>query len=286
MDTARAEALLRGLMGNRIRLEYRPGEETGRSRFGGRPLVPPGFDWPRFRGRDWSGEEFCQPLAFLMQIDLGEASPCDREGLLPKTGLLSFFYEVEHQPWGFDPADAGCARVHWFPAEAALGEAEFPAELPDYCRMPRMGLRMTAEGSLPDWDGLALHDPAGAVRRLLPEKGWNEYDEIRGRLVPAGLNQTQLLGYPDVVQNPMEGQCEMVSRGIYCGRPAALPAETEAEIQAASRDWRLLLQVGTVTDGGAFQLDFGDSGNLYFWIRRQDLAAGRFDRVWAVVQCC
>ncbi|MGH9314612.1 MAG: DUF1963 domain-containing protein [Vicinamibacterales bacterium] len=29
----------------------------------------------------------------------------------------------------------------------------------------------------------------------------------------------------------------------------------------------------------------GDLGNLYYWIRHEDLAAVRFDRSWAILQC-
>ena len=30
---------------------------------------------------------------------------------------------------------------------------------------------------------------------------------------------------------------------------------------------------------------FGDCGRVYFCIRKEDLAARRFDRVWLILQC-
>lgn len=30
---------------------------------------------------------------------------------------------------------------------------------------------------------------------------------------------------------------------------------------------------------------WGDVGRLYFWIKDADLAAGRWDEVWACLQC-
>lgn len=30
---------------------------------------------------------------------------------------------------------------------------------------------------------------------------------------------------------------------------------------------------------------WGDVGRLYYWIRREDLAQRRFDKVWLVLQC-
>ena len=40
----------------------------------------------------------------------------------------------------------------------------------------------------------------------------------------------------------------------------------------------------TVT-GDGFELMFGDCGRVYFCIRKEDLAARRFDRVWLILQC-
>jgi uncharacterized protein YwqG len=31
---------------------------------------------------------------------------------------------------------------------------------------------------------------------------------------------------------------------------------------------------------------WGDSGTIYYWIRRQDLHRARFDRAWMILQCC
>lgn len=50
-----------------------------------------------------------RPLAFLAQFNCAEIALLDRESLLPGTGLLSFFYELDSQCWGFDPKDKGCA---------------------------------------------------------------------------------------------------------------------------------------------------------------------------------
>lgn len=71
-----------------------------RSHTGGKPLLPASFEWPR-----WKGE----PLEHLAQIDLSEvhAAVANAPDWLPRTGLLTFFYEPEQSTWGFDPADKG-----------------------------------------------------------------------------------------------------------------------------------------------------------------------------------
>ena len=63
-----------------------------------------------------------RPLAFLAQFDCASLAPLDREGLLPKTGLLSFFYELGSQRWGYDPKDCDCRsafRFKGYPSDAA-----------------------------------------------------------------------------------------------------------------------------------------------------------------------
>ena len=46
-------------------------------------------------------------------------------------------------------------------------------------------------------------------------------------------------------------------------------------------EWTLLAQFGTLSD----ELMFGDCGCIYFYIRKDDLAAQRFDRVYLNLQC-
>ena len=89
----------------------------GRSRFGGRPDVGDDCEWPR-------REE--GPLAFLARIDLSDVPPPPRGetyGLpLPDAGLLQFYADADRQPWGFDPKDAGGARVIHVPDPVRTAE--------------------------------------------------------------------------------------------------------------------------------------------------------------------
>ncbi len=295
-ETAQSPALgeaLERLLKNRIRVEYHPVEEKlplGCSKFGGAPHLPEGFQWPWYHGEKlgYSGGEFVTtaadcPLSFLCQINLAEAAPLDRDGLLPKSGLLSFFYELDSQPWGYSPEHRGGARVYYFPEEASLAEAAFPAELEEDFHLPELALNLEAAPCLPDWSDLEILAPE------LPELLGGDYDRYDGLKKEMGCQSefaSHLLGYSDVIQNPMGPECERVARGYDCGHgPVGLSTEEEAEIAAAAGDWVLLFQMGTVDDGEDFELMFGDCGCVYFWIRRQDLAAGNFDRVWVILQC-
>jgi Domain of unknown function (DUF1963) len=59
--------------------------------------------------------------------------------------------------------------------------------------------------------------------------------------------------------------------------------ERRAFERAARDSWQLLLQVDSDDAAGMMWVD---SGMLYYWIRKDDLAARRFERVWCVMQYC
>lgn len=75
-------------------LERGQDTQIGESKLGGIPDLPLDFQWPTY---DRS------PIDFLLQVNVTQASALDETGLLPKSGLLSFFYDLKEQPWGFDP---------------------------------------------------------------------------------------------------------------------------------------------------------------------------------------
>ena len=73
-----------------------------------------------------------RPLAFLAQINLAEASQYDRTGLLPTSGVLSFFYETVSMEWGFEPEHKGYARVYYFPETEGLVPTQIPEETKEW----------------------------------------------------------------------------------------------------------------------------------------------------------
>ena len=55
-------------------------------------------------------------------------------------------------------------------------------------------------------------------------------------------------------------------------------------MRSAADRWVLLFQMGTVEDDET-ELMYGDCGLIYFWIRKEDLAARNFDNVRLILQC-
>lgn len=122
---------LKGLVRNAIRVQAQPLDTDppiGASRLGGRPDLPPDMAWPTGRA-DFSPptEEFRRDhpqqyhyyapadgvvsLPFVAQINLSEATEFDRDNMLPKEGLLLFFYDARGFPSDTDLSRRGCDEI-------------------------------------------------------------------------------------------------------------------------------------------------------------------------------
>ena len=88
---------------------------AGSSKLFGNPDVWNGFEWPYI---EENGEKY--DLTFMCQIDCAEAEGFDESGLLPKTGILYFFYDLDTMP---EAPDEKSSRVLWYNGElSALHE--------------------------------------------------------------------------------------------------------------------------------------------------------------------
>ncbi len=251
------------------------------SKLGGCPCVPENFVWPEYTGTAYDGVVKPRPLSFLAQISLKDVAALDTEGRLPATGMLSFFYELETMKWGFDPKDAGSARVFYFPEENALRPRALPEALDADYAIPELAVSFASHTSLPDFSS------APAACDTL---GWEAFEECSracGYEADGWGDVTKLLGYPDVIQGPMEEECESVTRGFYNGNPEAYAAIPQAElddIRKKAGEWTLLFQMGTLRTSD-MEFMFGDCGHIYFWIRKSELAQRNFENVWLILQC-
>ena len=107
---------------------------VGATKLGGRPDLPPGTAWPAHEAR---------PLAFLAQIRLADVAPFDDGGMLPRDGLLSFFFDFLYDPVG----SLAWAVLH-APEEAPLVRTELPEGVPDRWRAPAVAVVPEADATL------------------------------------------------------------------------------------------------------------------------------------------
>ena len=174
----------------------------GQSRIGGLPDVPRDFEWPRWLPSKVRNDKYGQswrpgraaPLGLIAQIDLRAIPRID--DALPSSGWLYFFYDRYCEPWGFDPADRGCCRILYADGDrSGLERGQLPSDadsehLAHACRVEA-------------WAELTLPDDLNGI-----EYGTSVYDAYRGLCKEltktGGLTHHHLLGYPQLIQNPME----------------------------------------------------------------------------------
>lgn len=271
---------------NSIRLNIRGAAEkrVGATKFGGRPDVPADFKWAYYEGEDYLDETpKNRPLSFIAQFDLSEIAKYDTDNLLPKTGLLSFFYECDTMRWGYDPKDKGCARVYYFEDVNALSPAEFPDDLEDDFRFPEIGITARSERSYQCYGDFI-------VQRDKMVQEWEQFEAAEkslGIYDETDPECSKLLGWANIIQGNMTRECELVARrGYYLGSSwdEVTPHDRQETEQWANRDWLLLFQLDSVNYYD-FRLMFGDCGRIYFYIHRDDLTARNFDNAWLILQC-
>lgn len=255
------------------------------SRLGGEPALPQSLDWPvRANGR---------PLSFLAQIALADV-PRLRNLSLPDQGWLWFFYDERGDtedggPWGYDPDDRDGHRVLFWQGSA---DNLVTRSRPPQGNVPAFqptSVRIEQGWSVPD---LAEPQMQNLNSRLEASDGgsyayFTDYSVFRDALAGSNVERPRhhLGGWPEIIQNPMQMECQYVTNGIYLGDSSGYDDPRTSALQEGIEDWVLLLQLDTDDEESGPGWMWGDCGMLYFWIRQQDLEARRFDRTWCILQC-
>lgn len=247
------------------------------SKIGGKPYLPSDFVWPVFTSKD---DNETRPLMFLCQINLSDIAQHDKDNLLPESGMLYFFYEYESFRWGFDPDDKGAAKVFYFENTDCFSLKAFPEDLDEGYQIPETAISFTTKNSYPGYEEFDCYSDVNCT--------WDDYDNLLEKLgMDFEAENHKLLGYADLIQSEMLTECERVTRGIYSGTVESYrntPDDEACDIYEKSKDWMLLLQLGTI-QSDSFELMFGDMGMLYFYIKKQDLLSKNFENTWFSLQC-
>lgn len=265
----------------RLRAQRADDLPLGASRIGGAPDVPRGFEWPSWVScrttftpnlESVEGAPEKIDLAFVAQLRLADLAPFEVASSLPRPGWLLFFFDADTQPWGFDPAHVGGARVLHVeaPVDALVRTPGGPSDMPSSsCRVDFQ----------PSWT-LPEEIPAA----ITVQGAKDAYVDVRMGLDGSDPDVVhRMLGQPDAIQGDMRLEAELVSNGLYCGDATGYSDPRRPSLEARKSDWQLLLQIDTDEAGPRWM--WGDCGRIYFWIRREDLRARRFDRVWTILQC-
>jgi hypothetical protein len=224
------------------------------SSLSGAALLDPALTWPQRDG---------QPLEFLAQLNLEEIP--NTAHARPARGLVSFFYDVANPPWG-DEANDHSGTVVLFTPDPATARAQLKPGSPPHAP-PRKPLAFTQAAAfcLREDQGDRLEDFIQKTDEATAEIV-SDMQMTLSEVNPGDGNR--VLSAPALIQGDMDD--DLASAAGFLG----LPRDTA---------WTMLLQLDSDRDLGWC---WGDAGSLYFWIPTDDLATGRFDRVWTILQCC
>ena len=120
-------------------------------------------------------------------------------------------------------------------------------------------------------------DRGGNAKGLIQDEDSDNYMEA------SSGSDNQILGYANCVQGTMELECQLVTNGLYCGDSTGYEDPRRKELEAGKNDWVLLLQIDSEEDKTGMM--WGDSGRIYFWIKKQDLLNKNFNNTWCILQC-
>lgn len=246
---------------------------AGASKFLGMPDLPVGQPWPtRSDG---------QPLNSLAQINFAELDGARGDVPLPTSGLALFFIDYSNPPWGDEPEDADGFRVIFTPDVKNTVRTEVPPQA-DYSGLlydtKPTPQRLTFDSVVtypgPDHELLEDTDAGDAAENIREAIYDGDNDD------PEPMHQ--LYGHAKELQSPMEWQAQLSSNGINVssGEPFPKDRQRAEELEDSIGDWVLLFQI----DSDAI-FNWGDAGAIFFWIRKQDLAAQDFSKTWMILQC-
>ena len=226
---------------------------AGCSKYGGRPDVPADFQWPH----DNNG----RPLSLLLQIDCAALAPLDHEGILPASGHLYFFYELSQMDW--DGTENDVRVIYNDLPSSQLHPLDFPENLADEYQLKEWPLQFTHGSSIPTIEELSQ----------LTDEPFNEEDEDEryeafDRLWKESLigigSIGSMLGFASLIQDPIVD--DLSSEVLLL------------QLDSNGEYWR-------EDDETPHDLLFGDDGSIYFYIKREDLRARRFDKIKFALQC-
>ena len=290
--------------------ELRPEADIpiGASKLGGDPDLPPDFPWP-WRGPYSDGESHAAklrelakkspyperdyveadaivrdfPLAFLCQINLDTLAkePGFDRTLFPERGRLLVFVDTCFSPTGHDPADRSWLRLIWDETPVERLERR---EAPEILKKTGTTLVLWNESTWDDWSEAEMLKAVSGVSISMGESDVSTWQEaLPDELVFFGSER--LGGWCYSIQHSPVPSIVGAIHGLNAYERDLSAAEERALLGLASEwpEWQHVLTVPGEPDTYRTPINWGD-GDLYIFMRREDLQARRFETARGVTQ--
>ena len=240
----------------------------GLSKLGGVPDLPPEIEWPSISRK---------PLGFIAQIDCAMVVQVSEASLLPRSGMLFFFYDFVEQPWdGASPAEDSGRAVIYVADLPNPRSAIVPASIAkETILLPEFPIDLRVVPTLPGYDteeGASL---------AFTEQERDAYFELLADMDAQFMgNQPRhkLGGFAENIQGDV--RAEFAAALDSAGKPSGTADWAKATEKAT--EWELLLQIDS---DDQLNVMWGDAGMIYFGLRREDLTSARFENSRVILQC-
>ena len=227
--------------------------KIGQTKLGGQPDLPANIEWPYWK-------EF--PMSFIAQINLQEMPNFQTDNeIYPTKGIIYFFYtaypEAMYEDGDFDN-NPKTSKVLFYDGEInELIRTQPPKKLSKELQFFSARVTPRLEWSIPESDSFEVNEVLGlSWGEENYDKYWEVFKEnfskeyIEGYTSEFHVGMNRLYGYHDSVQGEHKGE-----------------------------GWRLLLQIDSED---STNMDWDDTGRLYFWIKNNDLKTLHFDGVTTI----
>jgi hypothetical protein len=237
---------------------------SGFSKVGGQPDLPENFNWPT---------SAAGPLQFLMQVAFEDLpwGRAKRSSWMPESGRLWVF--CRHDT--FERRDA--IRLFYSSSDVVLKRPTAPDGVLSFREM-HVGFHRFRAAPSEDWLGPKAQPlrAASADEQLQEEAGGYVFPQFGGVAHYVG-------GYPQELQPswlPMDAELSLRNDAPWSISWSEADEVDEDAEQAAS-DWRMLLQIDS---DHRMKWSWGDGGQLYVLIRREDAQCLDFSKTVTICQ--
>jgi len=255
---------------------------VGVSKFGGKPDLPKGMNYP------FVDEEIA--YTFVMQINCAEVVPFDKQERFPKTGMLYLFQKFEYEEvalsFDFEPDELEAfykgAHIIHYDGNNELVRVDRPENEHALLIKPaRIGFVSSytlpcpyEQGHFYEKVGITDEDELDVINKLQTALYRLPYETAED-VIEMDLETFhdkpvhQLFGYPDGCQGAVEAEVEALLKDFEGGNEEPVPTQH-------------LFQLSVDED---INLWWAADGAVYYFITEEDLENSVFSRVFHTMQC-
>ena len=241
-------------------IEFKITEKPSFNKMGGVPNLPLNFVWPTYKN-EYETIVPCEiterPLSFMLQVNIKDLKPYDKENLLPNEGVLSVFYDNLSQPLGENIYQMQGLKIYYFnekiedlkPTKKVFSEKEWDSDGVFFIkeRFFEISNRYEIQSS-DEYEFLSKKE----ISKYFDEAVKSDY------YIYEWNYKNKLFGYANDIQGSSYSQVKKYDKNL--------------------KDYILLMQIKSI---GLEPDDFnlGDNGHLYIYIKKDDLKNLNFENI-------